>query len=157
MFPLSRSHLQRIFDKLDKNGDGKVSIDELMWLLQRIGNDTCREDELELLLGKTSLDFIDFLFFYDAIINIDENRCEDDQVSLIENDLYKAFAVFDSNGDGLISSEELQNALSRFGLWDDHCSSLDRKSKSIINMYDTNSDGFLDFEEFKNMMLFAKS
>ncbi|CAA2990465.1 probable calcium-binding CML44 [Olea europaea subsp. europaea] len=155
MFSLSTSHLQRIFNKLDKNGDGRVSIDELMWLLQRIGIYTCREDELELLLGKTTLDFIDFIFFYDSIINMDENKRRDDQDSLFENDLRKAFKVFDLNGDGLISSEEHQIALSRLGLWDENCSSLD--SKIIINVYDTNSDGFLDFGEFKNMMLFAQS
>ncbi|KAL2497164.1 putative calcium-binding protein CML44 [Abeliophyllum distichum] len=143
MFPLSSSHLQQIFNKLDKNGDGRVSIDELMWLLERTCIDTCRADELELLMGKTSLDFIDFLFFYDMIINVDRNKLEENQDSLIENDLHKAFEVFDSNGDGLISSEELQNALSRFGLWDEHCSSLD--CKTIINSYDRNSDGFLDF------------
>ncbi|XP_022850293.1 probable calcium-binding protein CML44 [Olea europaea var. sylvestris] len=79
----------------------------------------------------------------------------DDQDSLFENDLRKAFEIFDLNGDGLISSEELQIALSRLGLWDKHCNSLD--SKIIINVYDTNSDGFLDFGEFKNMMLFAQS
>ncbi|CAI9754389.1 unnamed protein product [Fraxinus pennsylvanica] len=151
MFALSTSHLQRIFNKLDKNGDGRVSIDELMWLLQRIGIHTCREDELELLLGKTTLDFIDFMFFYYAIINTDDIKRD----SLIDNDLHKAFEVFDSNGDGLISSEELQNALSRLGLWDEHCSSQD--CRSIINLYDTNSDGFLDFEEFKNMMMFSES
>ncbi|KAL2519936.1 putative calcium-binding protein CML44 [Forsythia ovata] len=155
MFSLNRSHLQQIFNKLDKNGDGRVSIDELMWLLERTGIDTCRADELELLLGKTSLDFIDFLFFYDTIINIDGNKLEENQDSLIESDLHKAFEVFDSNGDGLISSEELQNALSRLGLWDEHSSSPD--CKSIITAYDTNSDGFLDYEEFKDMMLFAKS
>ncbi|KAL2519969.1 putative calcium-binding protein CML44 [Forsythia ovata] len=85
----------------------------------------------------------------------DGNKLEENQDSLIENDLHKAFEVFDSNGDGLISSEELQNALSRLGLWDEHSSSPD--CKSIITAYDTNSDGFLDFEEFKDMMLFAKS
>ncbi|XP_022882283.1 probable calcium-binding protein CML44 [Olea europaea var. sylvestris] len=151
MFTLSTNHLQRIFNKLDKNGDGRVSTNELMWLLQRIGMHPCREDELELLLGKTTLDFIDFMFFYDSIIDTDDIKRD----SLIDNDLHKAFEVFDSNGDGLISSEEVQNALSRLGLWDEHYSSED--CKSIINLYDTNSDGFLDFEEFKNMMMFAES
>ncbi|KAL3840053.1 hypothetical protein ACJIZ3_024644 [Penstemon smallii] len=63
----------------------------------------------------------------------------------------RAFKVFDLDGDGFISCEELQIALSRLGLWDEHCSGQD--CKDMIGMFDTNSDGFVDFEEFKDMVL----
>ncbi|XVE55261.1 hypothetical protein DITRI_Ditri03aG0145000 [Diplodiscus trichospermus] len=73
MFPLiSNNDLQRIFEKLDKNGDGLVSLEELNWLLERIGVQFSLE-ELESLVGKPCLDFDEFLFFYDSISNQNVN------------------------------------------------------------------------------------
>lgn len=149
MSPLNTTHLHRIFNKLDKNGDGLVSLDELMWLLEKISL-PAKRDELELLVGEKCLDYIDFLFFYQTLIKgnmVQEKRLFDD---VSEMDLRKAFRVFDLNGDGFISCEELQTALSRLGLWDERCG---QDCKRMIDIYDTNSDGFLDFEEFKDMML----
>lgn len=142
--------LDRIFDRLDKNGDGQVSLDELMSFLEGIGMQTSA-DELELLVGgrKPSLDRVEFLFFYEYLIEGKEKIGEGEEE---EKELYEAFAVFDSNGDGFISSEELQNALWRLGLWDEKCG---KDCKRMINVYDANSDGKLDFQEFKNMMLFS--
>ena len=74
-------------------------------------------------------------------------KCNDDE----ERDLYRAFEVFDTDGDGLISSQELQSALRRLGMWDEEGRVIDC-DKSICK-FDVNGDGFLDFEEFKRMML----
>ncbi|XP_051139207.1 probable calcium-binding protein CML44 [Andrographis paniculata] len=150
MSPLSTLHLHAIFNQLDKNGDGLVSLEELMWLLEKIGVCATR-NELKLLIGKDTLDPLDFLFFYQTLV-IDGNngKCEiEEKDGILEGDLRKAFRVFDLNDDGFISSEELQAALSKLGLWDESCG---RDCKSMIGMYDVNSDGLLDFEEFKNMM-----
>ncbi|KAI8003119.1 putative calcium-binding protein CML44 [Camellia lanceoleosa] len=123
MSPLNTDDLHRIFEKLDRNGDGLVSLDELQWLLERIGVHTGLDELRE-----------------------DREGDNDD----LESDLAKAFKVYDLNGDGYISCEELQSVLSRLGLWNAHCG---KDCRRMINVYDTNSDGLLDFEEFKNMML----
>ncbi|PPD84648.1 hypothetical protein GOBAR_DD18424 [Gossypium barbadense] len=125
MSPLSKNDLRRIFEKLDKNGDGLVSLEELNWLLERIGVQFSLE-ELESLVGKPCLGFEEFF------------------------DLAKAFKVFDLNGDGFISCEELQSVLVRLGLWDEKNG---KDCRNMICFYDTNLDGMIDFEEFKNMML----
>ncbi|XP_055835133.1 probable calcium-binding protein CML44 [Solanum dulcamara] len=159
MSTLNESHIQRIFDKLDEDGDGLVSLDELKGLLDKIGACTGLE-ELQSLVGKTSLNFIDFLFFYEAMVKknngekIKEDKNIDNNNNNLEDDLVEAFKVFDLNGDGFISCEELQKVLSRLGLWDEKEGS---DCKNMINMYDTNLDGVLDFEEFKNMMLVSNS
>ncbi|KAL3339753.1 hypothetical protein AABB24_028393 [Solanum stoloniferum] len=157
MSTLNENHIQRIFDKLDEDGDGLVSLDEVKELLDKIGACT-GIDELQSLVGKTSLNFIDFLFFYEAMVkkNNEEKIKEDNNIidNSLEDDLVEAFKVFDLNGDGFISCEELQKVLSRLGLWDEKEGS---DCKNMIHMYDTNLDGVLDFEEFKNMMLVSNS
>ncbi|KAK4481324.1 hypothetical protein RD792_012209 [Penstemon davidsonii] len=138
--PHKIQELHRIFDK---NGDGLVSVDELLWILEKIDVHVIR-DELELFVGKQALNSIDFLFFYETLMIKGcelELRDDDDEV------LKRAFKVFDLDGDGLISCEELQIALSRLGLY---CG---QDCKDMIGMYDTNLDGYVDFEEFKDMML----
>ncbi|KAK6792153.1 hypothetical protein RDI58_011234 [Solanum bulbocastanum] len=157
MSTLNENHIQRIFDKLDEDGDGLVSLDEVKELLDKIGACTGL-DELQSLVGKTSLNFIDFLFFYEAMVkkNNEEKIKEDNNIidNSLEDDLVEAFKVFDLNGDGFISCEELQKVLSRLGLWDEKEGS---DCKNMIHMYDTNLDGVLDFEEFKSMMLVSNS
>ncbi|KAF2291318.1 hypothetical protein GH714_022838 [Hevea brasiliensis] len=117
MCPLKAKDLHRIFQKLDKNGDGLLSLDELNWLLERIGVNFSLE-ELESSVGKSSLNFDEFLLFYDSITkqNDDKNEIVEEKE---EQDLAKAFNVFDLNGDGFISCEELQSVLARLGLWDE--------------------------------------
>ncbi|CDP11943.1 unnamed protein product [Coffea canephora] len=148
---LSANDLQKIFQELDNNGAGLISIDQLKWLLEKIGFQTSI-DELQVLMGsRKCLDSIDFFFFYDIVIEKQKKGGDEASDDLEDSDLIKAFKVFDLNDDGFISCEELQSVLSRLGLWDeqncqDYC-------KRMISMYDMNSDGLLDFEEFKFMML----
>ncbi|ONI34575.1 hypothetical protein PRUPE_1G488600 [Prunus persica] len=159
MCPLSTNDLLRIFEMLDRNGDGQVSLEELSWLLERIGVQFSL-NELESSVGKPSLDFNEFLFFYKSIsmqqnYKSDDDRHEDGNIheevvpDEDESDLVKAFNVFDLNGDGFISCEELGSVLRRLGVLEENSS---RDCKTMIHVYDTNLDGLLDFQEFKNMM-----
>ncbi|XP_019416574.1 PREDICTED: probable calcium-binding protein CML44 isoform X2 [Lupinus angustifolius] len=145
---LSPTELQRIFEKMDINGDGFVSLEELNYLLQKIGFKFSL-DELESLMEKKSLEFNEFLFFYNSISkqnngkirsDDDENNHDDDDgidiIEELESDLVETFKVF-----------ELECVLKRLGLWDG------KDCRSMICFYDTNLDGQLDFQEFKNMML----
>ncbi|KAF8038488.1 hypothetical protein BT93_B1129 [Corymbia citriodora subsp. variegata] len=160
MSPLGTGDLRRIFENLDKNRDGQVSLEELNWLLEKIGIHYSM-DELESSIGKLSLDFDEFLYFYDSISSEEtmrssglesqeSNEGDADQ----ETDLAEAFKVFDLNDDGFISWDELQSVLSKLELWDKRSGG---DCNSMISAYDSNNDGKLDFEEFKSMMLFPIS
>ncbi|WCJ43485.1 Calcium-binding EF-hand family protein [Euphorbia peplus] len=144
MCGLNKKDLEKIFEKLDKNGDGLLSLEELNMLLEGIGVSLSIK-ELQSSVGNSSLNFNEFSrFYYDSIQKQeDEDEDEDDR------ELVDAFKVFDENGDGLISCEELEGVLKRLGLWDETI----KNCKNMIGVYDTNFDGFLDFQEFKNMML----
>lgn len=163
MSSLSLRDLRRIFDNLDKNGDGLLSLEELNWLLNMVGHQLSLED-LESSIGKPALDFNEFLIFHNSISGKSSgNDGTGDEAGSSENavaeadqdtDLLEAFRVFDLDGDGFISSEELQSLLSRLELWDERSG---KDCGRMINAYDSNRDGRLDFEEFKNMMLLTIS
>lgn len=163
MSPISSNDLHRIFNKLDKNKDGLICLQELQWLLNSIGVELSME-ELESFLEKPSLNFHEFLFFYESISNRPKNRDEcrgggnnDSDDSDSDDIVYMAFKVFDLDDDGFISCEELRNVLSRLEVWDNNVNGSDLDCRSMIRAYDTNLDGKLDFEEFKNMMLLTRS
>ncbi|KAJ6774168.1 hypothetical protein OIU79_017572 [Salix purpurea] len=67
MCVLKTNDLKRIFQELDKNGDGLLSAAELSWLLESIGGVHFSLQEVESSLGKSCLNFDEFLLFYDSI------------------------------------------------------------------------------------------
>ncbi|KAG5067505.1 hypothetical protein AAZX31_04G225400 [Glycine max] len=148
---LTATDLKRIFEKVDVNGDGLVSLEELNRLLQMTGNSQYSIEELESLVEKKSLGFSDFLFFYNSIS--EQNKGES-KGSELESDLAKTFEVFDLDGDGFITSQDLESVLKRLGFWDQTHA---KDCRTMIRFYDTNFDGRLDFQEFKTMMLLTKA
>ncbi|XP_074270746.1 putative calcium-binding protein CML44, partial [Silene latifolia] len=157
MSTLTTNDLHQIFKSLDQNDDGFLSLDELKWLLERIGLQT-DTNELTALIGKDGLSFDEFCNFYEFVLKThNDAKCIGQIGNNVEkhneeesDDLYKAFKVFDLNGDGLISSQELQSVLWKLGMWDNN-GGLD--CDRIMRKYDVNCDGFVDFDEFKRMML----
>ncbi|KAF8082465.1 hypothetical protein N665_0824s0013 [Sinapis alba] len=146
---ISINDLRRMFQNLDKNQDGVVSLDELHWILERLGWSEHTPEELELFVEKQSLNLDEFLRFYNDAVSKETKSIN----SVVDNDddaIVSAFNVFDVNGDGYISSDELRTVLERLGfeeetkIWD---------CRRMIRAHDKNLDGVIDFEEFKNMML----
>ena len=63
-------------------------------------------------------------------------------------ELREAFAVFDADGDGKISAEELLGVFVTLG--DDGCTLED--CRCMIQGVDTDGDGFVCFDDFARMM-----
>ncbi|ETO27506.1 hypothetical protein RFI_09630 [Reticulomyxa filosa] len=61
--------------------------------------------------------------------------------------LKEAFAFFDHNGDGGISTQEIGQVMKTLGL-----EITDEELKDIMNDLDENGDGHMDFDEFVLMM-----
>ena len=116
------------------NGEGFPSLEDLTKVVEDIGLRFTAEEKTQL---EEEMRF-DVNGFWMQIIDEDVK----------EQELEKVFSVFDSDGDGFISSHELEALLKKIGFWESSCMNCTR----MIMAYDTNSDGKIDFDEFKSMI-----
>lgn len=167
---LNTLRLRRIFDLFDKNNDGIITVKELSQALNLLGLEA-ELAELESTIKSFirpenhGLGFEDFVLLHqslnetyfgcvDSICEFENEEAkteldENEKMSQEESDLSEAFKVFDEDGDGYISAQELQVVLGKLGL--DEGNEIDRVEKMIISV-DRNHDGRVDFFEFKDMM-----
>ncbi|KAB2084298.1 hypothetical protein ES319_A05G325700v1 [Gossypium barbadense] len=83
---------------------------------------------------------------FDQFVELNTNGVESEEV------LKDAFSVYDRNGNGWISAEELQEVLKSLG---DECSM--EECRKMISRVDNDGNGMIDFQEFKVMMVAAHS
>ncbi|XP_058079618.1 probable calcium-binding protein CML25 [Magnolia sinica] len=134
--------LQHVFQKFDANGDGKISWSELGSIMSNLGH-PASEEELQRMVREVDSDgdgFIDLNEF------IELNTTGVDSSAVLE-DLRNAFLIFDLDGNGSISPEELQRVLRSLG---DESSMAE--CRKMIRGVDCDGNGLIDFEEFKIMM-----
>lgn len=135
--------LEHVFRKFDVNGDGKISSSELGSIMGSLGQ-PATDEELNEMIREVDADG-------DGYINLDEfielNTKDIDPNEVLEN-LKDAFSVFDLDGNGSITAEELHNVMASLG---EECSLVE--CKKMIDGVDNDGDGMINFEEFKVMML----
>ena len=175
---LNSLRLRRIFDLFDKNGDGMITVHELSQALNLLGLDSDLYDLLPIVNsfikpGNEGLRFDDFESLHQSLnetyFGLEENEgeeaghgdkggsgtgatmlvCGGHDASQEESDLSEAFKVFDKDGDGFISAEELQIVLGKLGLAEGR--EIGSVQQMIVSV-DRNRDGRVDFFEFKDMM-----
>ncbi|KAL4237852.1 hypothetical protein ACF0H5_002564 [Mactra antiquata] len=130
------------FSLFDRDGDGKVSKDELRTAMRSLGQNPT-EDELNEIMNEVDKDgngTID----YDEFVNLMSKRSLEVNE---EDELRKSFKVFDKNGDGLISFEELKYVMTHMG---ERLS--DTEVTNMLQQADTDGDGQINYEEFVRMM-----
>ncbi|URE33043.1 hypothetical protein MUK42_06858, partial [Musa troglodytarum] len=138
------SELKRVFQMFDRNGDGRITKTELSDSLENLGI-YIPEAELASMIEKIDVngdgcvDMDEFGALYRSIMD------ERDE----EEDMREAFNVFDQNGDGYISVEELRSVLVSLGVKQGRTA---EDCRMMINKVDVDGDGRVDFMEFKQMM-----
>lgn len=136
-------NLQQIFRQLDVNSDGCLTyqemIDGLSQSLSEIPKDL--EDILKGIDsdGSGQIDYTEFL-----AAAIDKRK------HISEAVLWGAFCVFDKNGDGRISMDELKQVLQD---GDVQSMTAAETLQTIMKEADSNGDGMIDFDEFKAMVM----
>jgi calcium-dependent protein kinase len=135
--------LRETFTALDDNNDGLLSMVELKDGLHRAGLSVLPADLQGIMEGidADGSGVIDYTEFIAATLS---------QKQYIQDDVcWAAFRVFDVNGDGKISLEELRAVLSNGGI-DDVVSH--ESIPEILKQVDKDGDGAIDFDEFMAML-----
>ena len=135
------SLLAQNFKLMDKNGDGKLSKEELIEEFSKTMSKVQASDEVNRILELVDLDqngFVDYSEFLMASMKKETIESK--------KNLEVAFKLFDLDGNGTISAEELKNILgedSNSGtIWEE-----------VVAKVDQNGDGSIDLKEFKDMMM----
>jgi calcium-dependent protein kinase len=132
-------NLREIFLKLDVNGDGVLTLAELQEGLSNMPG--VNSEEIEELMNSMDVDkngTIDYTEFLAASL--------DKSIYLQEQRLVEAFRIFDKDGSGKISADELRDVLgsntdANATLWGE-----------MIREADENGDGEIDYNEFMHLM-----
>ncbi|KAF8390007.1 hypothetical protein HHK36_024527 [Tetracentron sinense] len=147
----NKDEVEKVFNRFDANGDGKISSTELGSVLQALGSDTSPE-ELKRMMAEIDTDG-------DGFINLEEfadfhrgGTNDDGNEKSGEKDLRDAFDLYDQYKNGLISASELHMVLKSLG---EKCSVHD--CSRMISSVDADGDGNVNFQEFKKMMTNGKA
>jgi calcium-dependent protein kinase len=134
--------LRDTFHHLDENGDGLLSLQEIVTGLQKAEMPSSPADLHDIMeqIDSDGSGLVDYTEFLAATLN---------QRTYMQEDIcWNAFRVFDINGDGKISREEIAKVL--------HEGNLEKSTLQGVGLmmkdFDTNGDGVIDFEEFMHMM-----
>eukprot|EP00917_Polyrhabdina_sp_WS-2016_P023097 GHVP01050005.1.p1 GENE.GHVP01050005.1~~GHVP01050005.1.p1 ORF type:complete len:468 (+),score=92.27 GHVP01050005.1:220-1623(+) len=125
--------LTKIFEALDTNGDGKLDRNELI-------NAFVNEAQVDEILSQVDFDG-DGHISYSEFLTASANR----ETLLSKTRLQRAFQIFDRDGDGKVSKEELMKLFELGEMGRDEV-------ERMIRAIDVNNDGEIDFEEFEKML-----
>ncbi|KRX14981.1 Calmodulin [Trichinella nelsoni] len=135
------------FEMFDQNRDGFITASEMYTVMSSLGLNPTTEETRSMIIqadadGNGEIDFSEFVCFLTGRqIPINE-----------EQELSMIFQLFDQNGDGFISPQELKKAMENLGE--------DVSTKEInlmISAADSNGDGLINYDEFKRITTLQKN
>ncbi|KAK4765823.1 hypothetical protein SAY87_007465 [Trapa incisa] len=135
----SVDEVRQVFKQYDKNGDGRISCEELRDVLSALSPAPATMEEARRAMVEIDRDgdgYIDLDEFSELILGGSGNK-----------ELKDAFDLYDLDKNGLISARELHEVMKKLG---QKCSLKD--CRKMIGSVDKDGDGNVNFEEFKLMM-----
>ncbi|KAF8704274.1 hypothetical protein HU200_031773 [Digitaria exilis] len=158
-----QQELARVFELFDKDGDGRITREELEDSLGKLGMSVAGDELASMIAridanGDGCVDVEEFGELYRSIMSGSGEGAagegkeaagggEEEEVE--DEDMREAFRVFDANGDGYITVDELGAVLSSLGLKQGRTA---EECRRMIGRVDRDGDGRVDFHEFRQMM-----
>ncbi|KAG8739215.1 calmodulin-like 3 [Ceratobasidium sp. 414] len=152
--PKNRSLLKEAFSLFDKgvdnrdtlpqlklthlacsDGDGNISVEELGSVMRELGQKPTSE-ELHMMMAEVDLDHSGTIDFEEFLAMMDEKM----QDVSAEDEMREAFRVFDQDGSGQLSPEELKTMMNSLGE-----NLTDSEVQQMIQEADTDGDGQIDY------------
>ncbi|XP_055843590.1 calcium-binding protein E63-1 isoform X1 [Episyrphus balteatus] len=150
-------YLRTAFDLLDRNRDGRVTANELQFMLKNLGINV-RDELIDDLIKEAShtgnglIDETEFLQWVGRIQALrdetEESTSKTDELDDVTEDLIAAFRVFDRDGNGFITQDELQTAMEMIGE-----SLTEAQLSQLLAIADLDKDGKINYEEFTRLLL----
>ena len=131
-------HIRKLFESFDKNGDGKLSVEEIKEGISKF-NDNLQIDAEEV-MKNCDLDKNGFIDYSEFLAGVCSTNLE-----ITKKKLKSAFDAMDSDGSGKLSRVEMRQAL--IGM------TCEKTIMALATDMDTNFDGEIDFEEFAKAIL----
>ena len=134
---------KKVFESYSKGQEGNVNKQELANIFKAINIDASDEEIKEIikkmdLEGKKQINYEEFL----TIINQREKDVDE------EEEVLKAFKVFDKEGNGLININELKDIMLSMGNnWSEN------EINEMFAEADIDMDGYLNYEDFVRTMM----
>lgn len=136
--------LKEAFSMFDIDGDGTITLVELKEVMRSLGQNPSEKELMQMINsvdgnGDHEIDFEEFLILMSSKKAKDSNDPD--------KELRDAFDVFDADGSGSISRDELKKLMRNLGQ-----SLSDAELDAMMDEVDQDGNGEIDFEEFKSMM-----
>ncbi|XP_056162276.1 probable calcium-binding protein CML17 [Syzygium oleosum] len=147
-----RTELRRVFATFDRNGDGHITREELRESLRGLRISVSDAEVEEAVTGSDAngdgrIDLDEFCGLLESMSAVEKAGGGGDGDG--EAELKEAFDVFDRDGDGVITVEELGRVLSSLGMSEGKRA---EACEEMIRKVDVDGDGMVNFDEFKRMM-----
>ena len=163
VYSMSSVDLRAIFDDFDANHDGFLTIEEICEWMNKSGFQLNKGRLSELVKicdwnGDGYLEFKEFATFnkfleeYGVKASPNAPNIDDDDDDIDhDGEMREAFKVYDKDGNGFISPQELRAALLEIGMISSSMTSM-KSIENMIESVDKDGDGQVNFSEFETML-----